>query len=48
MSKKPDPTKDAQFQGVIQHFLKNPPKPFTPKDKGKPSRPDPKRNAKKL
>jgi hypothetical protein len=37
MAKSPDPTKDPEFQGVIQHFLKTPPKPFTPKAKKKPS-----------
>jgi hypothetical protein len=33
MPKAPDPTKDAKFQDVVQHFLKTPPKPFTPKAK---------------
>jgi hypothetical protein len=38
MSKTPDPTKDAKFQDVVQHFLKTPPKPHTPmKGKGKAS-----------
>jgi hypothetical protein len=35
MAKPTDPTKDPAFQGVIQHFLKTPPKPFTPKAKTK-------------
>ena len=38
MPKTPDPTKDPEFQGVIQHFLKTKPQPFTPKAKKKPSR----------
>jgi hypothetical protein len=37
MPKSPDPTKDADFQGVVQHFLKTKPQPFTPKTKKKPS-----------
>jgi len=37
MAKAPDPTKDPEFQGVIQHFLKTKPQPFTPKAKKKPS-----------
>jgi hypothetical protein len=37
MPKPPDETKDAQFQNVVQHFLKTPPKPFTPKAKKAPS-----------
>jgi len=39
-SPKTDPTKDPEFQGVIQHFLKTPPQPFTPKAKKKASRPE--------
>ena len=35
--KKSDPTKDAEFQGVVQHFLKTPPQPHTPKGKKKAS-----------
>lgn len=35
MAKPPDPTKDAKFQGVVQHFLKTPPKPHAPKAKPK-------------
>jgi len=35
MAKSPDPTKDPEFQGVIQHFLKTPPKPHA-KSKGMP------------
>jgi hypothetical protein len=31
MQPEKDPTKDAKFQGVVQHFLKTPHKP--PKDK---------------
>lgn len=37
MSKPTDPTKDSEFRAVVQHFLKTPPKPFTPKAKKKPS-----------
>jgi hypothetical protein len=37
MPKPPDETKDPKFQDVVQHFLKTPPKPFTPKAKAKPS-----------
>jgi hypothetical protein len=37
MAKTPDPTKDAEFQSVIQHFLKTPPQPHKPKEKGKAS-----------
>jgi hypothetical protein len=48
MTKSPDPTKDSQFQGVIKHFLKTPPKPFTPGAKKKLSpTPKPARNAAK-
>jgi hypothetical protein len=42
MPKPPDPTKDPEFQGVVQHFLKTPPKPFTPKAKPKVSPKPPK------
>jgi hypothetical protein len=35
MSKIPDETKDPKFQGVVQHFLKTKPQPFTPKAKPK-------------
>jgi hypothetical protein len=37
MPKTPDETKDPQFQNVVQHFLKTPPKPHTPKAKDKAS-----------
>ena len=37
MPKSPDPTKDPEFQGVIQHFLKTKPQPFTPKKANPPS-----------
>jgi len=37
MSKFPDETKDPQFQNVVRHFLKTPPKSHTPKAKKKPS-----------
>lgn len=40
--KKSDPTKDAKFQGVVQHFLKTPPKPHAPKGKAKASPKPPK------
>jgi hypothetical protein len=33
MSKTPDETKDQQFQNVVQHFLKTPPKPHALKKK---------------
>jgi len=39
MPKTSDPTKDQKFQGVVQHFIKTPPKPFTPNAKDKPCRP---------
>ena len=39
MPKPPDETKDPKFQEVVQHFLKTPPKPFTPKAKKAASRP---------
>jgi len=42
MTKSPDPTKDPEFQGVIQHFLKTPPKPFTPPVKAKKGKASPK------
>jgi hypothetical protein len=35
MAKKSDPTKDADFQSVVQHFLKTKPKPHKPKKKTK-------------
>jgi hypothetical protein len=36
MAKKSDPTKDPDFQAVVQHFLKTPPKPHEkPKPKPK-------------
>jgi hypothetical protein len=31
MASKPDPTKDPEFEKVVQAFLRTPPKPFTPK-----------------
>jgi hypothetical protein len=33
MGKSPDPTKDPEFQAVVQHFLKTPPKPHKPPKK---------------
>jgi len=38
--KKIDPTKDPQFQSVVQHFLKTPPKPrkIKPTQKPKPKK----------
>jgi len=35
MAKKSDPTKDPDFQAVVQHFLKTPHKPHKPKKKSK-------------
>jgi hypothetical protein len=42
---KSDPTKDPEFQRVVQHFLNTPPKPHKPADKRK--RPKRKRQRKK-
>jgi len=39
MSKSPDETKDPQFQNVLRHFLKTPPRPHAPLSKKKPSPP---------
>jgi hypothetical protein len=30
MAKTPDPTKDPEFQAVVQHFLKTPHQPHRP------------------
>ncbi len=39
MAKTPDPTKDPQFQQVVQTFLRTPPKPHAKKaDKRKTAR----------
>lgn len=37
---KPDPTKDKEFQKVVTHFLKTPPKPRTQTEKKKPPKGD--------
>jgi hypothetical protein len=45
MAKKPDPTKDPDFQRVVQTFLNTPPKPhktevtLKPAKKGEPRKP---------
>jgi hypothetical protein len=45
MSKQPDPTKDPEFQKVVQGFLRTKPKPHKPAKKQKPETPKKSRKA---
>jgi hypothetical protein len=48
MPKPPNETEDPKFQGIVQHFLKTPPKPHAPlKGKPKTSRASSKRSSPK-